>query len=120
MTDQSSSNSAPTTDNEDPLLPILGEVNTTRRNVMKGIGLTLGLAAFGRAISPLATIPENVSTEVHRIRSSGGRIVTVGVGPQVQPEYLKSLASSPADYHFCSDSVELQGTFINLATESLQ
>lgn len=64
--------------------------------------------------------PEGVSAEVHRIRSSGGRIVTVGVGPQVQQAYLQSLASSPSDFHFCSDSVELQGTFINLATELAQ
>ena len=64
--------------------------------------------------------PEDVSAEVHRIRSSGGRIVTVGVGPQVQQTYLQSLASSKSDVHFCSDSVELQGTFINLATELAQ
>ncbi len=64
--------------------------------------------------------PEDVSAEVHRIRSSGGRIVTVGVGPEVDRDYLQSLASSPSDVHFCSDSVELQGTFINLATELAQ
>jgi hypothetical protein len=58
-----------------------------------------------------------VTAEIHRIRSTGGRVVTVGVGPQVQQEFLRGLASSPNDYHFCSESVELEGTFINLATE---
>lgn len=63
MTDQPAPDPGNQGDGDNPLLPILGEVNTTRRNVMKGIGLTLGLAAFGRAISPLASIPENVSAE---------------------------------------------------------
>jgi len=61
--------------------------------------------------------PDAVSAEIHRIRSTGGRVVAIGVGPQVQQEFLKGLASSPNDYHFCSESVELEGTFINLATE---
>ena len=61
--------------------------------------------------------PDAVSAEIHRIRSTGGRVVSIGVGPQVQQEFLKGLASSPNDYHFCSESVELEGTFINLATE---
>jgi molecular chaperone DnaK (HSP70) len=61
--------------------------------------------------------PDAVSAEVHRIRSTGGRVVTVGVGSKVEQGFLKTLASSPKDYHFCNESVELQGTFINLATE---
>ena len=61
--------------------------------------------------------PDAVTAEIHRIRSTGGRVVTIGVGPQVQQEFLQGLASSPNDYHFCSESVELEGTFINLATE---
>ncbi|MCB9743040.1 MAG: Hsp70 family protein [Alphaproteobacteria bacterium] len=61
--------------------------------------------------------PDEVSTEIHRIRTSGGRVVTIGVGSLVQQDYLRSLASRPADYHFCNESVELEGTFINLATE---
>lgn len=61
--------------------------------------------------------PDAVTAEIHRIRSTGGRVVAIGVGPQVQQEFLQGLASSPNDYHFCSESVELEGTFINLATE---
>jgi molecular chaperone DnaK len=61
--------------------------------------------------------PEAAVAEVNRIRTSGGRVITIGVGAQVRPEFLKSLASRAEDYHFCNESVELQGTFINLATE---
>ena len=61
--------------------------------------------------------PEAAVAEVNRIRTSGGRVITIGVGNQVRPDFLRSLASRAEDYHFCNESVELQGTFINLATE---
>ncbi|MEY3213135.1 MAG: hypothetical protein RIT28_3616 [Pseudomonadota bacterium] len=61
--------------------------------------------------------PDEVTAEVHRIRTSGGRVVCIGVGAQVQQDFLRSLASRPKDFHFCNESVELEGTFINLATE---
>ncbi len=61
--------------------------------------------------------PEAAQNEAHRIRSQGGRVVTIGVGQHVRPEFLRALASRPDDFHYCNESVELQGTFINLATE---
>lgn len=61
--------------------------------------------------------PAAATAEANRIRASGGRIITVGVGNQVRPDFLRSLASRPDDYHYCNESLELQGTFINLATE---
>jgi molecular chaperone DnaK len=61
--------------------------------------------------------PEAALSEAHRIRTSGGRLVTIGVGNQVRPEFLRSLATRPEDYHYCNESVDLQGTLINLATE---
>ncbi|MDP2313014.1 MAG: Hsp70 family protein [Pseudomonadota bacterium] len=61
--------------------------------------------------------PDATTGEVTRIRTGGGRIITIGVGAQVRPDFLRTLASRPEDYHFCNESVELQGTFINLATE---
>jgi Mg-chelatase subunit ChlD len=61
--------------------------------------------------------PESAMAEAHRIRTNGGRLVTIGVGDQVKPDFLRSLASKPEDFHFCNESVELKGTFINLATE---
>jgi Fe-S-cluster-containing dehydrogenase component len=43
-------------------LPII-QRTSTRRTALKIAGATLGLAAFGRAISPLWSIPENVSVD---------------------------------------------------------
>lgn len=42
-------------------LPVLGQVS--RRTAMKGVGATLGLAAFGAAISPLAKFREQTSLD---------------------------------------------------------
>lgn len=61
--------------------------------------------------------PEATMAESQRIRRTGGRIVTIGVGRQVQQDFLMGLCSRPSDYHHCNESVELEGTFINLATE---
>jgi molecular chaperone DnaK (HSP70)/uncharacterized protein YegL len=61
--------------------------------------------------------PDATVAEVHRLKASGARLITIGVGDQVQQEFLRGLASQPDDYHFCNESIELRGTFINLATE---
>ncbi|MEQ1503747.1 MAG: Hsp70 family protein [Myxococcota bacterium] len=61
--------------------------------------------------------PDATVKRIHDLRVSGARIITVGVGNQVQRDFLSSLASGPTDFHFCNESLELEGTFINLATE---
>jgi molecular chaperone DnaK (HSP70) len=61
--------------------------------------------------------PSATTSEVHKIRAAGARVITIGVGPQVQKDFLSSLASGPNDFHHCDESLDLQGTFINLATE---
>jgi molecular chaperone DnaK len=52
-----------------------------------------------------------------RIRSQGGRIITVGVGDQVETDFLQSISTTESDFHHCGDSLELEGTFLNLATQ---
>lgn len=61
--------------------------------------------------------PDGTLAEIHRLRTSGARVITVGVGEMVQQDFLRSLASRPTDYHFCGESLQLEGTFINLATQ---
>lgn len=61
--------------------------------------------------------PDATAAEAHRIKRTGGRIITIGVGRKVRRDFLTSLCSNASDYHHCDESVELEGTFINLATE---
>jgi Fe-S-cluster-containing dehydrogenase component len=57
MIDESSSTRSASKSSE---LPVINPPST-RRTVLKVVGAALGLAAFGRAVSPLWSIPENVS-----------------------------------------------------------
>ena len=61
--------------------------------------------------------PTATAAEAHRIKRMGGRIITIGVGRQVKQDFLQALCGNPSDYHHCDESVELEGTFINLATQ---
>ncbi len=60
--------------------------------------------------------PDDTIAEIHKLRTSGARIITIGVGREVSQDFLMGLASQPADFHFCGQFDELQGAFINLAT----
>ncbi len=61
--------------------------------------------------------PDETVAEAERVKSSGGRLITVGVGREVRQDFLRSLASTGTDFHFVEDGVSLEDTFINLATE---
>jgi len=61
--------------------------------------------------------PTATAAEAHRIKRLGGRVIAIGVGRQVKRDFLASLSSNPSDYHHCDESIELEGTFINLATQ---
>ena len=43
------------------------------------------------------------------------QIVTIGVGVGVDSEYLKQIASTPDDYYFVEESVQLESTFTTIA-----
>jgi molecular chaperone DnaK len=87
----------------------------TARDALKGkagVQRVYLLLTDGHPDDPAATV-----AEATRIKRLGGRVITVGVGRQVQRDFLEALCSLPTDYHHCNESIELEGTFINLATE---
>jgi uncharacterized protein YegL len=55
--------------------------------------------------------------EVERIKTTGGRVMTVGVGPHVRRPHLESLATRPQDYIAADQDVEIEGAIVNLVTE---
>ena len=61
--------------------------------------------------------PEAAAAEAHRIKADRGRIIVVGIGRQVDRTYLQRLCSTPSDYHHVDENIDLEGTFINLATQ---
>ncbi|MBF0502905.1 MAG: VWA domain-containing protein [Candidatus Riflebacteria bacterium] len=49
--------------------------------------------------------------EAGRLKDQGARLVTIGIGADVDGKYLKSLASAPGDYYFVNDIYGLQEIF---------
>ncbi|MFH1465979.1 MAG: Hsp70 family protein [Pseudomonadota bacterium] len=97
--------------------PLSGALHAARRLVQPkaGIQRVFVVLTDGHPDNPHDTI-----TEAHRIRNSGGRLIAIGVGREVRQNFLRGIASSPSDFHFCDESVSLEDTFINLATELAQ
>ena len=63
--------------------------------------------------------PDNNSSAANsakQAKNKGIRIITIGVSG-ADEAFLKSVATSPHDYYFCNESFELEGTFINIATQ---
>ncbi len=62
-------------------------------------------------------------TEAEFAKQQGIQIIAIGVGDGVGSDYLKQIASTPEDYYFVEESVQLESTFTSIAsrlvTESL-
>ena len=56
------------------------------------------------------------SRQARRAKRQGIKLIAVGVGHGVDSEYLKRIASTPDDYYFVEDSIQLESTFSNIAT----
>jgi uncharacterized protein YegL len=64
-------------------------------------------------------IPDDPSiTELYAEQAKTGiKIITIGVGPGVDSEFLKRIASTPDDYYFASESFKLKSIFADIANE---
>ena len=60
--------------------------------------------------------PSSAEASAEIAKKNGIRIITIGVSG-ADEQFLKKIASSPDDYYFCNQSVELENTFINIATQ---
>lgn len=94
-----------------PLDVALGEARSLLRP-RAGVQRVYVLMTDGHPDNPDAT---RILT--HDLKGSGARILAVGVGPEVERSFLRTLASSPEDFLFCNDAIEIEGAFLNLATE---
>ena len=54
--------------------------------------------------------------EAHQAKQQNIRIITIGVGEDVDSELLKQVASTPDDYYFVKESVQLESTFTTIAS----
>lgn len=50
-----------------------------------------------------------------QIKAEGARIITIGLGPDVDEDELRATASSPTDYYFSPDATQLEAIFQTIA-----
>ena len=55
-------------------------------------------------------------TEAELAKQQGIRIIAIGVGAGVNSDYLKQISSTPEDYYFVEESVQLEFTFTTIAS----
>jgi len=60
--------------------------------------------------------PSSAEISAAIAKKNGIRIITIGVSG-ADEQFLKKIASSSDDYYYCNQSVELESTFINIATQ---
>lgn len=63
--------------------------------------------------------PDNKNTtrtEAERAKQQGIQIIAIGVGGGVDSDYLKEICSTPEDYYFVEESVQLESTFTTIAS----
>ena len=99
--------------------PMTQAIEVTRKKLLNsGNGNVLILLTDGYPDHPWAALPEAELAKEKDIR-----IITIGVGYGVDSDYLKQIASTPEDYYFVEESVQLESIFTTVAsrlvTESL-
>lgn len=60
---------------------------------------------------PTDSSEENILAYAHPVKQAGTWIITIGIGDNVNEEFLKKLASSPEDYHFAKASFQLKDIY---------
>ncbi len=58
----------------------------------------------------------NTKREAELAKQQGIQMITIGVGNGVDSDYLKQVASTPKDYYFVEESVQLESTFTTIAS----
>jgi len=65
---------------------------------------------------PTDSAEEEILEYTAPIKKSGTWIITIGIGDNVNEEFLEKLASSPEDYHFAKASFELKEIYKNVVS----
>jgi Mg-chelatase subunit ChlD len=64
---------------------------------------------------PMDATEEKILEYASSIKTKGVRVITIGIGEDVNKSFLSKLASSPSDYHFAKASFELKRIYKEVA-----
>ena len=92
--------------------PMTQAIEVTRKELLNSRNVNvLILLTDGYPDHPWAALPE-----AELAKEKGIRIITIGVGYGVDSDYLKQIASTPEDYYFVEESVQLESIFTTVAS----
>ena len=64
---------------------------------------------------PTAPGPAGTLDQAGIAKNEGVRLIAIGVGNDVDQKFLRQIASTPEDYYFAAESVQLESTFSGIA-----
>jgi len=93
--------------------PIMRAIKVTYEKLLeKKASPVMVIATDGK---PTDTSEEDILEYANPIKKRGVWIITIGIGKDVNKDFLKKLASSPEDYHFAKASFELKNIYKEVA-----
>lgn len=99
-------------DNETPMMRAL---RTAFEKILnKKVNPVIVIATDGQ---PTDALEEEILDYVASIKKNGVWMITIGIGEDVNEDFLKELASSPDDYRFAKASFELKAIYKEVAAK---
>lgn len=93
--------------------PMMNAIKTAYENLLKKkASPVMVIATDGQ---PTDALEEEILEYASPIKKRGVWIITIGIGKDVNENFLKRLASSPEDYHFAKASFELKKIYKEVA-----
>ena len=92
--------------------PMMTAVKTAHNLLKEKVNRVMAIATDGQ---PTDASEGEILDYAASIKKIGTRIITIGIGEDVNQQFLRLLASSPADYHFAKASFELKNIYKEVA-----
>ena len=64
----------------------------------------------------ILTMKKLTLTKAESAKEQGVQIIAIGVGDGVDSDYLQQISSTPDDYYFVEESVQLESAFTTIAS----
>ncbi len=96
--------------------PMLAAIQTSYEELKDKLNSVMVIATDGQPNEPVVEIIRYSNF----VKENDIRIITIGIGSDVNENFLKELASSPEDYHFAKASFELKRIYKEVASDLLR
>lgn len=99
--------------------PVMQAIKIAHEEVLKK-GRAKPVMVIATDGAPTDSTEEEILAYTTPVKKNGTWIITIGIGDDVNEEFLKRLASSPEDYHFAKASFELKEIYKKVVSGLVQ